>query len=95
MGGAGEKPQAQEDTVYYNKKRLFELNILVCGNYIEDLIRKDLKKDFFLAGGLNTDNISLAIKDVNPFAVDLSSSLETDGYKDEIKIKKLMEAIND
>ena len=59
------------------------------------LIRKDLKKEFFLAGGLNTDNISLAIKDVNPFAVDLSSSLETDGYKDEIKIKKLMEAIND
>lgn len=59
------------------------------------LIRNDLKKEFFLAGGLNTDNISLAIKDVNPFAVDLSSSLETDGYKDEIKIKKLMEAIND
>ena len=44
MGGAGEKPQAQEDTVYYNKKRLFELNILVCGNYIEDLIRKDLNQ---------------------------------------------------
>ena len=59
------------------------------------LIRNDLKKEFFLAGGLNTDNISLAIKDVNPFAVDLSSNLETDGYKDEIKIKKLMEAIND
>jgi phosphoribosylanthranilate isomerase len=59
------------------------------------LIRNDLKKEFFLAGGLNTDNISLAIKDFNPFAVDLSSSLETDGYKDEIKIKKFMEAIND
>ena len=59
------------------------------------LIRNDLKKEFFLAGGLNTDNIPLAIKEFNPFAVDLSSSLETDGYKDEIKIKKLMEAIND
>ena len=59
------------------------------------LIRNDLKKEFFLAGGLNTDNIPLAIEEFNPFAVDLSSSLETDGYKDEIKIKKLMEAIND
>ena len=59
------------------------------------LIRNDLKKEFFLAGGLNTDNIPLAIKEFNPFAVDLSSSLETDGYKDEIKIKKLMGAIND
>ena len=59
------------------------------------LIRNDLKKEFFLAGGLNTDNISIAIEEFNPFAVDLSSSLETDGYKDEIKIKKLMEAIND
>lgn len=67
-----------------------------CGKTFDwQLIRNDLKKEFFLAGGLNTDNISLAIKDVNPFAVDLSSSLETDGYKDEIKIKKLMEAIND
>ena len=59
------------------------------------LIRNDLKKEFFLAGGLNTDNIPLAIEEFNPFAVDLSSNLETDGYKDEIKIKKLMEAIND
>ena len=42
MGGAGEKPQ--EDTVYYKKRYLFELNILVCGNYIEDLIRKDLNQ---------------------------------------------------
>lgn len=58
------------------------------------LIRKDLKKEFFLAGGLNISNISQAIEEFNPYAVDLSSSLEIDGFKDESKIKEIMEAIN-
>ena len=57
------------------------------------LIRKDLKKDFFLAGGLNSSNVIEAIKEFNPYAVDLSSSLEVDGFKDENKIKEIMEAI--
>lgn len=56
------------------------------------LIRKDLKKDFFLAGGLNSENISQAIEEFKPYAIDLSSSVETDGFKDEEKIKKVMEA---
>ena len=59
-----------------------------------NLIRKDLKKDFFLAGGLDSSNISLAIEKYNPYGVDLSSALETDGVKDENKIKEIMEAIN-
>ena len=59
------------------------------------LIRKDLKKEFFLAGGLNYQNISQAINEFDPYAIDLSSSVETNGYKDELKIKKVMEAIND
>ena len=58
------------------------------------LIRKDLKKEFFLAGGINSNNIKNAIEEFNPFAIDLSSSLETDGYKDENKIKEIMEGIS-
>ncbi len=58
------------------------------------LIRKDLKKEFFLAGGLNSSNVGEAINEFNPFAIDLSSSLETDGFKDENKIKEIMEVIN-
>ena len=58
------------------------------------LIRKDLKKEFFLAGGLTSSNISQAIEEFKPYAVDLSSSLETDGFKDENKIKEIMEAIH-
>lgn len=57
------------------------------------LIRKDLKKEFFLAGGINSDNAKEAIEKFDPYAIDLSSSLETDGYKDENKIKEIMEVI--
>ena len=45
----------------------------------------------FLAGGLNSENLALAIEEFNPFAVDLSSSVETDGFKDEKKIKEIIE----
>ena len=58
------------------------------------LLRKDLKKEFFLAGGLNSSNVIEAITEFNPYAVDLSSSLETNGFKDENKIKEIMEVIN-
>ena len=57
------------------------------------LIRKDLKKEFFLAGGLDSSNAARAIEEFNPYAIDLSSSLETDGFKDENKIKEIMEVI--
>ena len=59
------------------------------------LIRKDLKKDFFLAGGLNKDNVTQAIEEFEPYAVDLSSSLEVNGFKNEDKIKEIMEIINE
>ena len=58
------------------------------------LIRKDIKKEFFLAGGLNSKNVTRAIDEFNPYAIDLSSSLETNGFKDENKIKEIMEVIN-
>ena len=45
----------------------------------------------FLAGGLNSENLALAIEEFNPFAVDLSSSVETDGFKDEEKIEEIIE----
>lgn len=48
---------------------------------------------FFLAGGISADNLSAAVAAVHPFAVDLSSAAETGGYKDEEKIKKIMEIV--
>ena len=46
------------------------------------------KTPFFLAGGLGVDNLEEAIRRTRPFAVDLSSSLETDGRKDAGKIRE-------
>jgi phosphoribosylanthranilate isomerase len=54
---------------------------------------KTLKKPFFLAGGLNNKNLRLAINEFNPYAVDLSSGVETDGFKDEEKIKEIVEIV--
>jgi len=59
-----------------------------------NLINKKLNKKFFLAGGINSDNVAEAIRKINPYAVDLSSSLEINDYKDETKVKEMMEAIN-
>jgi len=45
-------------------------------------------REFFVAGGLNCENVVSAIKYFAPFAVDVSSGVETDGIKDIEKIKK-------
>ncbi|MCL2141560.1 MAG: phosphoribosylanthranilate isomerase [Methanimicrococcus sp.] len=51
------------------------------------------KKPFFLAGGLNVENIEAAIQKTNPFAVDISSGVETDGLKDGEKIEKIISIV--
>ena len=52
-----------------------------------------VQKPFFLAGGLTIDNIEQAIKATNPYAVDLSSGVETDGKKDKNKILEIVRRI--
>lgn len=59
-----------------------------------NLISDDLNKEYFLAGGIDISNIREAIDNFNPYAIDLSSGLETDGFKDENKIKEIMEVIH-
>ena len=46
----------------------------------------EIKRPFFLAGGLGADNLEQAVDTIRPYAVDLSSSVETDGVKDRSKI---------
>ncbi len=47
---------------------------------------KGLNRPYFLAGGLLPENVKDAISEVRPFAVDVSSGIETDGHKDASKM---------
>lgn len=48
-----------------------------------------------LAGGLNDDNVALAIEQVRPYAVDVSGGVESaKGIKDQAKIARFMQAVN-
>jgi len=50
------------------------------------------QKPWFLAGGIDIDNIEQAME-LNPFAVDISSGAETDGIKDREKILQLVSIV--
>lgn len=53
----------------------------------------EMEKPFFLAGGLGEGNIAQALQQCRPWAVDVSSSVETDGRKDEEKVRRFMRAV--
>ena len=50
-------------------------------------------RPYFLAGGLSPDNIADAIAQWHPWAVDVSSGIESDGLKDKMKMIRFMEQI--
>jgi len=50
-------------------------------------------RPFFLAGGLGIENLKEAIERLKPFAVDLSSSLETGGCKDPEKMRQAVKLV--
>ncbi len=51
------------------------------------------KRPFFLAGGIDRENAAEAIKMLHPFALDISSGIETDRKKDPAKMADIMEII--
>lgn len=56
---------------------------------------EDFSKNHFtiLAGGINSTNVNDAIEKVSPNIIDLSSSVEVDGFKNYDKIKEFMESL--
>ena len=57
-------------------------------------IPKKLRNKIILAGGISLENIEFIMKEINPAAVDVSSSLETSpGVKDHNKIFKFINKI--
>ena len=56
-------------------------------------ILADFPRPFVLAGGLTAENIPAAVQQVKPYAVDLSSGVETEGYKDYEKMLAAVAAV--
>ena len=53
---------------------------------------KGVKREYFLAGGLSTENIE-SVLSLKPYAVDVSSGIETDGFKDFNKMKQFADIV--
>ncbi|MCE7073743.1 phosphoribosylanthranilate isomerase [Dyadobacter sp. CY327] len=56
-------------------------------------IRQSIKIPLFLAGGINKDNVRQAIEVVQPFGLDLCSSVRTDGKLDPEKLRDFFNAV--
>lgn len=54
---------------------------------------KRIDKPYFLAGGINCGNVRQAIMQVKPYAVDISSGVETNGIKDKDKMIDIIKIV--
>ena len=89
VDGDGHVPNSQADYL------LFDAPVAGSGQTFDwgKLDTTGLAQPFFIAGGLNEDNVARAIQHFSPFAVDVSSGVETDGQKDHEKIRRFIERV--
>lgn len=65
------------------------------GKAFDQSLLKGIKRPYFLAGGLNPDNVFDAVKALKPYAVDVSTGIETDGVKDREKMKAFADTVRE
>lgn len=63
------------------------------GETFEWNLIKTIKRPFFLAGGLDENNVREAIRELHPYAVDVSSGIETNAVKDKEKMAAFVAAV--
>ena len=66
-----------------------------CGETFDEALLDGFDREYFLAGGLSLDNIKEKIIKLNPFGVDVSSGIETEGKKDAAKIRKFVNLVRE
>ncbi len=71
---------------------LFDSQIPGSGKTFDWSLLPTSQKPFFLAGGINIENIGEAMK-LNPYCIDLSSGVETKGSKDREKIIEIVRRV--
>ena len=89
VDGDGHVPNSQADYL------LFDAPVAGSGQTFDwgQLDTTELAQPFFIAGGLNEDNVARAIQHFSPFAVDVSSGVESNGQKDHEKIRRFIERV--
>ena len=68
---------------------VFDWKLLSSG----DTNTRIFSRPYFLAGGLTSENVRQAISCLSPYAVDISSGIETNGKKDASKMAALVQAV--
>ena len=63
------------------------------GTIFDWALIQGIQRPYFLAGGLGIDNVEAAVKLLHPYAVDVSSGIETDGLKDKTKMAAFAAAV--
>lgn len=63
------------------------------GETFDQRMIPELIHPYFIAGGLNAQNIRWAVDNCRPYGVDVSSGAETEGVKDEEKIKQVIRSV--
>ena len=63
------------------------------GQTFDWTLMRDLGRDFILSGGLSASNVGDAVRRFHPHAVDVSSAVETDGFKDRSKMEQFIDAV--
>ena len=89
VDGNGHVPNSQADYL------LFDAPVAGSGQTFDwgQLDTTKLTQPFFIAGGLNEDNVVEAIQHFTPYAVDVSSGVESNGQKDQEKIRRFIERV--
>lgn len=83
-----------------------EVDYLLCDTFVKGqyggsgltfdwtLIPK-VRQPIFIAGGINLSNVKDVINQAQPYCIDISSGVETEGRKDEAKIKEIIETVRE
>ena len=65
------------------------------GTVFDWSLLRNMERRYFLAGGLDPENVREAIRDLHPYGVDVSSGIETDALKDRTKMAAFVAAIRE
>lgn len=90
IDGEDDIEKAEKSTADYV---LLDSGIGGTGKVFDWTLLRRMNRPYFLAGGLNPDNVKAAVEALHPYGVDVSSGIETDGVKDREKMRAFVRQV--